>query len=128
MSDSLKVGRPRSFAPCNRSDALPTNLEGKLQMLLVAPYRACCPHMTITRQDVGQKSFRNIPYRKYASTVTVRIACRDSGPDSHPQVEEHVMSKQQEMYASLGISAVGIAGWALLVAYLTTRFSFPGVI
>lgn len=38
------------------------------------------------------------------------------------------MSKRQEMYASLGISAVGIAGWALLVAYLTTRFSFPGVI
>jgi hypothetical protein len=38
------------------------------------------------------------------------------------------MSKQQEMYASLGISVAGIAGWALLVAYLTTRFSFPGVI
>ncbi len=38
------------------------------------------------------------------------------------------MSKRQEMYASLGITAVGIAGWGLLVAYLTTRFTLPGIV
>ncbi|MEN9728593.1 MAG: hypothetical protein RL434_2959 [Pseudomonadota bacterium] len=38
------------------------------------------------------------------------------------------MSKRQELFASIGVGIAGIATWALLVAFLATRLSYPGVV
>lgn len=38
------------------------------------------------------------------------------------------MSKRQELVASIGVGIAGIVSWALLVAFLATRISYPGMV